>query len=96
MTTDDQITVAKRWAERLDINDWPTIWRVDDIAEPDITIGARDIVTIPATATTEAEIGAVVLAYAYHNVPEDQHPSEQQLQQAANAMAVTYGQIGQI
>ena len=90
MSTDEQVQTAKTWATRLDIQDWPTIWRVDDIAEPDITIGDRDIVTIPASATTEADIAAVVLQYAYHNVPADQRMTVEQLQNAAFQMTAAW------
>jgi hypothetical protein len=83
VTTAEQIAAARLWAQRLDIADWPTIWRVDDIAEPDITIGDRDIITIPSETDSEAGIAAIVLAYAYHNVPAEQQMDEQQLYTAA-------------
>lgn len=83
---DPAVRWATAWQERLGIGDWPTIYRIHS-GPLQIVRGDIDVVLLPVSANTETDVLAAVMAYAFADVPQNQHPTSAELAKAAHELA---------
>jgi hypothetical protein len=88
-TSADLVSLAKLWQQRLGIEDWPTVYRVEQIDQPQIATGPIDVVLLPADSD-QSDVVFAVLLYAVHNVSGEQRPTEDSLCVAARELAAAW------